>query len=65
MKIYGDDLSLMHQKLEEVKSIIVATRGARDVDIYRAGSAQHIVADVDREAASRYGVSVRDVEDAI
>jgi cobalt-zinc-cadmium resistance protein CzcA len=65
VKIYGDDLSLMHQKLDEVKAIIVGTRGARDVDIYRAGSAQHIVADVDREAASRYGVSVRDVEDAI
>jgi cobalt-zinc-cadmium resistance protein CzcA len=55
----------MHQKLEEVKAIIVGTRGARDVDIYRAGSAQHIVADVDRGASSRYGVSVRDVEDAI
>ena len=65
VKIYGDDLGLMHQKLDEVKAIIVGTRGARDVDIYRAGSAQHIVADVDREAASRYGVSVRDVEDAI
>jgi cobalt-zinc-cadmium resistance protein CzcA len=65
VKIYGDDLSLMHQKLEEVKAIIVGTRGARDVDIYRAGSAQHIVADVDRGASSRYGVSVRDVEDAI
>ncbi|HMF42544.1 MAG TPA: CusA/CzcA family heavy metal efflux RND transporter [Polyangia bacterium] len=65
VKIYGDDLNLMHQKLEDVRAIITATRGARDVDIYRAGSAQHIVADVDREAASRYGVSVRDVEDAI
>jgi heavy metal efflux system protein len=65
VKIYGDDLGLMHQKLEDVKAIIQGTRGARDVDIYRAGSAQHIVADVDREAASRYGVSVRDVEDAI
>ena len=65
VKIYGDDLGLMHQKLDEVKAIIVGTRGSRDVDIYRAGSAQHIVADVDREAASRYGVSVRDVEDAI
>jgi len=65
VKIYGTDLSLMHQKLDEVKAIIVSTRGSRDVDIYRAGSAQHIVADVDREAASRYGVSVRDVEDAI
>jgi heavy metal efflux system protein len=62
VKIYGDDLTLMHHKLEDVKAILVATRGGRDVDVYRAGSAQHIVADVDREAASRYGVSVREVE---
>jgi heavy metal efflux system protein len=65
VKIYGNDLGLMHQRLDEVKVIIAGTRGARDVDIYRSGSAQHIVADVDREAAARYGVSVRDVEDAI
>jgi cobalt-zinc-cadmium resistance protein CzcA len=65
VKIYGDDLGLMHGKLEQVKALVTATRGARDVDIYRAGSAQHIVADVDREAASRYGVSVRDVEDTL
>ena len=65
VKIYGTDLGLMHQKLDQVKGIIAGTRGARDVDIYRSGSAQHIVADVDREAASRYGVSVRDVQDAI
>src|SRR6266404_5465825 len=39
VKIYGDDLGLMHQKLEEVKAIIMATHGSRDVDIYRAGSA--------------------------
>jgi cobalt-zinc-cadmium resistance protein CzcA len=62
VKLYGDDLTLMHHKLEDVKAILVATRGGRDVDVYRAGSAQHIVADVDREAASRYGVSVREVE---
>jgi heavy metal efflux system protein len=65
VKIYGDDLGLMHRKLDEVKAVLIATRGGRDVDIYRAGSAQHVVADIDREAASRYGLSVRDVEDTL
>ncbi len=65
VKIYGDDLGLMHRKLDEVKAVLNATRGARDVDIYRSGSAQHIVADIDREAASRYGLSVKDVEDTL
>ena len=40
-------------------------RGARDVEVYRAGSALHVVADIDRDATARLGVSVHDVEDAI
>jgi cobalt-zinc-cadmium resistance protein CzcA len=62
VKIYGEDLNLMHAKLEEVERVLRTTRGSRDVEIYRAGSAQHIVADIDREASSRYGVPVADVE---
>ncbi len=65
VKIYGEDLNYMHDKLDEVDKIITSVHGARDVEIYRAGTSQHIVADVDREATSRYGVPVRDVEDAI
>ena len=62
VKIYGEDLNVMHEKLTEVDRILRATRGARDVEIYRAGNAQHIVADIDREASSRYGVRVQDIE---
>ena len=65
VKIYGEDLGLLQQKLLEVKDILRATRGSRDVDIYRAGSAQHLVADIDREAASRYGLPVSEIEDSI
>jgi cobalt-zinc-cadmium resistance protein CzcA len=65
IKIYGEDLNLMQGKLEEIRRILNETRGSRDVEIYRAGSAQHIVADIDRDATSRLGVSVRDVEDTL
>src|SRR5204862_1307238 len=65
VKIYGEDLNLMHERLEEVRRILDQTRGSRDVEIYRAGTAQHIVADVDREALSRYGLQVRSLEDTV
>jgi cobalt-zinc-cadmium resistance protein CzcA len=65
VKIYGEDLNLMHERLEEVRRILDQTRGSRDVEIYRSGTAQHIVADVDRAAISRYGMQVRDVEDVV
>jgi cobalt-zinc-cadmium resistance protein CzcA len=62
VKIYGDDLNLMHGKLDDIERILRSTRGSRDVEIYRAGNAQHIVADIDREATARFGVPVTDVE---
>jgi cobalt-zinc-cadmium resistance protein CzcA len=65
VKVYGDDLGLMHDKLGEVAGVLRAVRGARDVEIYRAGKAQHIVADIDREATARIGVPVRDVEETL
>src|SRR5262249_43653096 len=43
VKIYGSDLGIMHGKLEEIRRIINTIRGARDVEVYRAGSAQHVV----------------------
>jgi cobalt-zinc-cadmium resistance protein CzcA len=65
VKIYGDDLNLMHEKLEQVQHILLKARGSRDVEIYRAGRAQHIVADIDRPAISRLGLLVKDVEDTL
>ena len=65
VKIYGDDLTLMHEKLTDVERVLSATNGARDVEIYRAGKAQHIVADIDREATSRVGLPVKDVEETL
>ena len=65
VKVYGEDLHLMQEKLEEVKQILNTTKGSRDVEIYRAGTAEHEVADIDREATARYGIPVRDVEDTL
>ncbi len=62
VKIYGEDLNLMHQKLEQIAEILTNTRGSRDVEVYRAGKALHIVADVNRDSTARLGVQVKDVE---
>ena len=54
VKIYGDDLTLMQEQARGGEAHPAArTRGARDVEVYRAGNAQHIVADIDRDATSR------------
>jgi len=65
VKIYGTNLQLMQEKLELVRHILDNVRGARDVEIYRSGSAQHVVADIDRDSTSRLGIQIRDVEDTL
>jgi heavy metal efflux system protein len=65
VKIYGEDLNLMHEKLSETAAILGSVQGARDVEVYRAGKAQHIVADIDRDAAARLGVPVTDIESSL
>jgi cobalt-zinc-cadmium resistance protein CzcA len=65
VKIYGDDLDLMQTKLEQVSHILHGVRGARDIEVYRAGRAQHLVADIDRDRLARYGLQVQDVEDVV
>ena len=65
VKIYGEDLTLMQTKLEQIDTILTNVRGSRDVEVYRAGKAQHIVADIDRDATARLGIPVRDVESTL
>ncbi|HET6347066.1 MAG TPA: efflux RND transporter permease subunit, partial [Myxococcota bacterium] len=65
VKLYGEDLNLMHEKMTHVRDVLETVAGARDVEVYRAGSAQHVVADIDRDATARLGLAVSDVEDAI
>ncbi len=65
VKIYGSDLGMMQKKLTEVKRILDETRGSRDVEVYRAGTAVHVVADIDRKATARVGIPVSEVEDVI
>ena len=65
VKVYGDTLTLLQAKLLEVKQILKGIRGASDVDIYRSGSATHVVAEINRETTARYGIPVSSIEDTI
>jgi len=62
VKIYGEDLNLMHDKLDQVDTILTNIRGSRDVEVYRAGKSLHVVADISRDSTARLGIPVKDVE---
>lgn len=63
--IYGDDLGTLERLSLQVQEAIRAVTGASDVRGEQLAGLPTLEVTVDRAAASRYGISVRDALDAI
>ncbi|HKP63853.1 MAG TPA: CusA/CzcA family heavy metal efflux RND transporter [Polyangiales bacterium] len=63
--IYGDDLGMLEQLSLKVQSVVRRVAGASDVRGEQLAGLPTLEVTVDRSAASRYGVAVRDALDAI
>lgn len=63
--IYGDDLSTLERLSNEVQATLRGVNGATDVRGEQLAGLPTLEVTIDRAAASRYGVSVRDTLDAI
>jgi len=65
VKIYGDDLETLEAKGDEVVSVMRNIRGVEDLGLFRVLGQPNLDFEVDRDEASRYGMNVSDVQDAI
>jgi heavy metal efflux system protein len=65
VKIYGDDLRTLEEKGEEVVAVMRNIRGVEDLGLFRVIGQPNLDFSVDRDQASRYGINVSDVQDAI
>jgi cobalt-zinc-cadmium resistance protein CzcA len=65
VKIYGDDLKTLEEKGDQVVSIMRGIRGVEDLGLFRLLGQPNLDFAVDRDQASRYGINVSDVQDAI
>ena len=65
IKIYGSDLKLLEQKGDEIVGVMRHIRGIEDLGLFRAIGQPNLNFVVDRDQASRYGMNVADVQDAI
>ena len=65
VKIYGDDLKTLEEKGDQVVSIMRGVRGVEDLGLFRLLGQPNLDFAVDRDQASRYGINVSDVQDAI
>ena len=65
VKIYGDNLDALQQKAFEVEALVKMIPGAAGVSPSRVQGKPYLNVKVDRRAMARYGLSARDVLDAV
>jgi cobalt-zinc-cadmium resistance protein CzcA len=65
IKLYGDDLATLKSKAEEILRVVLQIPGAADVSAEQITGQPILRVEVDWEALSRYGVSARQVLDAV
>ena len=65
IKIYGDDLKTLEAKADEVVAAMRDVRGVEDLGVFRVIGQPNLDFIVDRDQASRFGINVSDVQDAI
>ncbi len=65
VKIYGDKLDKIQQKAFEVEKLINGVEGAAGVSASRVQGKPYLNVKVDRKAMARYGLSAKDVLDAV
>ncbi len=65
IKVFGTDLKTLEAKGEEIIKVMSTIKGVRDLGLFRVIGQPNLNITVDREKASRYGLNVSDIQDAI
>jgi cobalt-zinc-cadmium resistance protein CzcA len=65
VKLFGDDLSTLREKGEEIARVVAGVPGAADVKLEQTAGLPVIRVRVDRDRCARYGISVGDVLDTV
>ena len=65
VKIYGTDLKTLEDKADQIANVMRPIRGIEDLGVFRVRGQPNLNFSVDRDQASRYGINVSDVQDAI
>ena len=65
IKLYGPDLSVLRDKSQQILRVMQSVQGAVDVQLEPQIDVPQLVIRIDREKASRYGLTVGDLADDI
>ncbi len=65
IKVYGDDLSMLEDKGDQIVGVMRTVPGIEDLGLFRVLGQPNLNFVVDRKTASRYQINATDVQDAI
>jgi len=65
LKIFGDDLTVLEQKGDEISSLMASIPGMHDVKLLRDFGQPNLELTIDRKMAARFGINVADIQDAV
>lgn len=64
-KVFGDDLTVLEEKADEIVNVMRQVRGIEDLGVFRVLGQPNLNITVDRLEAARHQINVADVQDAI
>ncbi len=65
IKIFGDDLDVLHDKAEEIASLMQQIEGVKDIKVEQIAGQPYLTVDIDRQKIARFGINVADVQEII
>ena len=65
IKVFGDDLEILEQKAEKIKSIMSKIDGVKDLGVFKSIGQPELRIQLDYQKMGRYGVSISDANDVI
>ncbi len=65
IKLFGDDLDVLKQTADRIAAVVQDVPGAADVQVAQMGGVPQLLIQPDREAITRYGLNLSDVQEVI
>lgn len=65
IKVFGDDMNIMHAKSMEISELIAALPGASHVKVEQVNGLPILTVRIKRREAARYGLNISDIQDVV
>jgi len=65
IKLFGPDLEVLNEKIEEVRNVLAEIRGAADLKVEQTIGIPQLIIQPDREKLARFGISIAQVAEVV